>query len=225
MGARDPVGSVDPLSAYWGVLAPAMLWSAAFMERLATSAFDAFRTALTMSPDEAARLRHALIVLPARPASAITIVGAVITALDMSYSGSPNYVGLTFPFMILTFLGQTVYVSILFQLLFRLIRQMGIVRETLATSVAIDVFRPGPLHAFATLTSRPSAVLVLLVTSSVLVVPIQADLVPSSSAGSLTWSSPRSSQRSPSSYRCPASTRPSWSRRSGSNMRRRAGSR
>lgn len=169
-------GTFDRTSAFWGFLAPALLWSAAYMERVAAAAFEAFRPALTISVDESARLRYALIVLPARPALIITILAMLLTGADVAFSGSPNYAGLPLPMLVLSFVVQSVYVSVMFQLLYRLIRQMGLVRRTLATSVAIDIFRPGPLNAFATLTSRPGAVLTLVVASSLLAVPLPEDL-------------------------------------------------
>lgn len=169
-------GDFDPASAYWGFLAPALLWSAAYVERVASAAFDAFRSALTMPADEAARLRYALIVVPARPALVITGLAAAFTAADIAFSGNPAYVALPLPLLPLLFVVQSLYAGVMFQLVYRLVRQMGLVRRTLATSVAIDIFRPAPLNAFAALTARPAVVLVLLTMSSVLLVPIQADL-------------------------------------------------
>lgn len=170
------LGAFDRTSAFWGFLAPALLWSAAYMERVAAAAFDAFRPALTIPAEESAGLRYALIVLPARPALTITILAVLLTGADIAFSGSPNYAGLPLPMLVLSFVVQSVYVSVMFQLLYRLIRQTGLVRRTLATSVAIDIFRPGPLNAFATLTSRPGAVLTLVVASSLLAVPLPSDL-------------------------------------------------
>jgi hypothetical protein len=171
-----PVGNLDRASAFWGFLAPALLWSAAYVERVAAAAFDAFRPALAMPADEAARLRHALIVVPARPALVIAVLAAAMTAADIGFSGSASYVGVSPLLLLLVFVVQSLYVAVLFQLVYRLVRQMGLVRRTLASSVAIDIFRPGPLHAFATLTARPAVVLVLVTTSSILAVPPEAGL-------------------------------------------------
>ena len=171
-----PVGGFDRVSAYWGFLGPALLWSARYVERVAAASFDAFRPALTLPADESARLRYALIVVPARPALVITILAAALTAADIAFSGNASYIGLPLPMLVLSFLMQSIYVSVMFQLVYRLIRQMGLVRRTLAISVAIDIFRPGHLNAFAALTSRPGAVLTLLVASSIVIVPLPSDL-------------------------------------------------
>lgn len=175
-GGQAPVGDFDRTSAFWGILGPALLWSAAYLERVAAAAFDGFRPALTMPADEAARFRHALIVLPARPALVLTFLATALTAVDTAFSGNASYIGLSVPLLLLVFVVQSFYVSLLFLFVYRLIRQARLVRRTLATSVAIDIFRPGPLHAFASLTARPAVVLVLLTTSSILAVPVQADL-------------------------------------------------
>lgn len=177
------VGAFDPASAFWGYLAPALLWSATYFERVAAAAFDAFRPALTLPVDAAARLRYELVVVPARPAWVITVLAVGLTAADIALSGNPSYVGAPLPMLVLNFALQVIYVSVMFQLVYRLGRQMGLVRRTLATSVVIDTFRPGPLNAFAMLTSRPGAILTLLTASSLLLVP-----APSDTAGALlSW--------------------------------------
>jgi hypothetical protein len=175
-GDKVPVGTIDSISLYWGLLGPALLWCAAFMERVAASAFEAFRPALTLTPDESARLQYELIVDPARPALLVTLLAVAITAADFTLSNNPTYTGQPLPMLILAALVQATYTSITFQLVYRMVRQMRLVRRTLASSVAIDIFRPGPLNAFATLSSRPAAVLTLLIASSIAVVPLPTDL-------------------------------------------------
>jgi hypothetical protein len=173
---QAPWGTFDPTSLYWGLLGPAVLWCAAFMERVATSAFETFRPALTLSPEGTQRLRYELVVDPARPALVVVLVAAAVSAADIAFGNNANYAGLSPPMLVLAFLVQTLYVSITFVILYRMVRQMRLVRRTLASSVAIDIFRPGPLNAFAMLTSRPAAVLTLIVASSNLVVPPPSDL-------------------------------------------------
>jgi hypothetical protein len=173
----SPVGSLDVLSTYWGFLTAALIWVAAYFERMAARAFDAFRPALTTSEAASERLRYTLIVVPAAPSIVLNVLGGILTAATFvfdpaSYGGE----GLTGPPLAILFVVQWINTAILFQLLYRLIRQMRLVRQTLEESVVVDLFRPGPLNAFALLTSRPGAVLTLLVASSLVLVPLPTEL-------------------------------------------------
>jgi hypothetical protein len=171
-----PVGSLDSPSLYWGFLAPALLWTAGYLERGAAASFDAFRSILAMPADEAERLRDALTAVPARSALIITAISAVLT-LGAVVSDPVTYTdGVPVPLIVLEFLAQTVLAGMLFQLLYWLLRQTTLVRRTLDHSAVIDVFRPGPLHAFATLTSRPGIVINVLVAISVLIVPVASSV-------------------------------------------------
>jgi len=58
-------------------------------------------------------------------------------------------------------------VSLLFVVLYQLIRQMRLIKWTLDRHVEVDIFRPGPLHAFPRLMATSGASLVLLAGSSV----------------------------------------------------------
>lgn len=171
-----PVGTLDPPSLYWGFLAPALTWIAGYLERGAAASFDAFRSILTVPPDEADRLRHALTVVPARPALVITAISAVLTLGAMLSEPATYTIGVPLPLVVLEFLVQTVMASMLFQLLYWLVRQTTLVRRALAHAAAIDVFLPGPLHAFATLTARPGIVISLLVASGVAITPIPSSI-------------------------------------------------
>ena len=167
-----PVGTLDAPSLYWGLQAPALLWIAGYLQRGAAASFDAFRSILVMPPDEAERLRHTLLVLPARPAWVITALAGVLTVVGVLAEPATYTIGVLPPLVVGEFLVQTATTSMLFMLLYWLIRQTALVRRTLARSVAIDVFRPGPLHAVATLTSRPGIAISLLVAAAVLIIPI-----------------------------------------------------
>lgn len=167
-----PVGSPDPASFFWGFLGPALLWIAAYLERGAASAFDAFRPALTVPPAEADRLRYALIVVPAPPAAVIAAMSGVLSVGAAIADPATYTTGVPAILIPPQLLIQAVYGAILFQLLYRMVRQMNLVRRILDEAVAIDVFRPGPLNAFATLTARPGIVISLLVGASIPITPI-----------------------------------------------------
>jgi hypothetical protein len=77
----------------------------------------------------------------------------------------------------LAFVIQLVVATVVLQVVYRLVRQVRLVREILERHVDVDVFRPGPLHAIAALTARPGAILTLLLATTVVVVPITTDPV------------------------------------------------
>ena len=158
-----PVGTVDPLSIYWGFLGPALIWIASFLERGTASSFAAFRPILTLSGDDADRLRQTLMTIPARPALVITAFATLLTVGSFVTEPAVYIEGVPLPLVVGQFVIQAAYTAILFQLLYWLIRQTTAVRRTLADSVLIDVFRPGPLNAFATLTARPGIAISVLV--------------------------------------------------------------
>lgn len=171
-----PVGTFELVSTYWGLLPAALLWVSAYLGRVADDAFEAFRPSLTGSAVDAARLRYELMTVPAVPALAITIGSLVLTAATFAFDPDTSGVtGAPGPVVALLLVVQSFDTAILFQLVYRLLRQMRLVRRTLRQSVTIDLFRPAPLHAFATLTSRPGAALTLLVASSAVIVPFPTD--------------------------------------------------
>jgi hypothetical protein len=165
-------GALDATHTFWGFLAPALIGIAAYVEKSAAGAFEAFRPGLTLGPAEASSLRHSLVVIPAEPALALTAVAAAVTVVDMVVNAeTPNYSGLNVATAVATFAGQAFYIAILLQLLYRTVRQARLVSRTLDRHVVIDIFRPGPLHAFASLTARPGAALTLVSAASLPFVP------------------------------------------------------
>jgi hypothetical protein len=166
-----PFGEFDPASAVWGALLPVLLWISADLERVAARAFDAFRPALTLPPDAAERLRTDLIVVPARPALVVTAIA--LLANVGSFATDPVTYTINVPPLVVAFvfLYQALIISLMFEILYRLIRQSRLIRRTLDEDVAIDVFRPHALHAFATLAARPGILLCIMVAASVPVTP------------------------------------------------------
>lgn len=168
----QPVGVFDLPNVYWGLLPVALLWSAGYLDRVAGSAFDAFRPALSLPDADAARLRYELTVVPRDPSIAIAVVTAVLTvgsyALDPVATGVAGVPG---PVLAGRLALESFNGAILFVLIYQLLRQMRQVSRTLARSAAVDLFKPGPLYAFSKLTSRTGIVLVLLVASSSVIAP------------------------------------------------------
>lgn len=170
MGAASPWRAVEKL--YWGAMIGAQLAAAGYLRRVAGSAFDNFRPALPLPEPELARLRYELTVIPAVPALAAVVVAVLVSVgslmLNPAATGSAPLTGM----LLVGAIGlQAVVSSLIFVLLLQLFRQMRQIRATLAHSAVVDVFRPGPLHAFSRLTSRVGIVLLLITGSTFLVLP------------------------------------------------------
>ncbi len=171
-----PVGAFGIQATYWGILTPALLWVAAYIQHVAGDSFDAFRPALKGSDAASDRLRYELVVLPATPSLVISIGAIVLTVASLTQvPESSGIVGMPGPAVAAVGLLQAFDTALLFLLVYRLIRQMRLVRRTPTHAALIDLFRPGPLHALANLTSRPGAALTLLVASSALISPLPTD--------------------------------------------------
>ena len=173
---RVEAGTIDPVNTYWGVTIAVSLWLAGFLERSARSSFERFRGALRMSDEEADRLGYELTIIPGRMSFVITIGAAVLAVTSFiadpegtSTAGLPP-VMLAVAFVIQTFVG-----AVLGQVLYRLLRQVRLAREILDRHIDVDVFRPVPLHAVATLTAIPGASLTLLLASTLLIVPVTTE--------------------------------------------------
>lgn len=174
---RVAFGTTDLVNTYWGITIAAALWLAGFLERSARSSFERFRGALRVSDEEADRIGYELTIIPGRMSFVITI-GAAVLALT-SFIADPegtSTAGLPPVMLAVAFVIQTFVGAVLGQVLYRLLRQVRLAREILDRHVDVDVFRPAPLHAIATLTAVPGASLTLLLASTLLIVPVTNDL-------------------------------------------------
>jgi hypothetical protein len=161
---------------YFGTVIGAQLASAAYFRRVAGSAFDAFRPALPLPEPELSKLRYELTVIPARPALATTAAAIGLAALSLAVNPSATgNVPLTGGLLIAAFVLQSVVSAVGSVLLLQLVRQVRNIRRTVARSAVIDVFRPGPLHAFSRLTSQTAIAVALFLASSVVVLPVLSD--------------------------------------------------
>jgi hypothetical protein len=165
-----PVGTPALESAYWGLLAGALLWAFGYLERAAGAAFDAFRPALAPSVDDPERLRYELTMVPRTPALAAALVATVLTVASfVTDPASSDVDGVPGPVFFAVMVVQAFMVSLLFVFLYQLIRQVRQVRRILDRHAVVDVFRPGPLQAFPRLMAMSGVALVFLVASSLLV--------------------------------------------------------
>ena len=171
-----PFGTPALESTYWGAQATALLWTLAYVERLAASSFAAFRPALTLDDDGVERRRRELTRLPWRPTLVLLIVGVALTIVTFAAAPSSSKVdGTPAAVFGLVLVAQAFNVSMFFVLLYGLLHQAWVVRRTLATDISVDVFRPGPLHAITRLTARTGAAIVLLVASAVAIATFPDD--------------------------------------------------
>jgi len=163
-----PVGTLDPTSSYWGLLAGSLLWVLGYLERVASRAFDAVRPALSPSVGDPERLRYELTTAPRIPSLAAALLATLLTVATLvSDPASSDVDRVPGPLFVAVLMAQAFMVSLLFVVLYQLIRQMRLIRRTLDRHVVVDIFRPGPLHAFPRLMATSGASLVLLAAPSV----------------------------------------------------------
>lgn len=173
---RVEIGTIDPVNTYWGITIAASLWLAGFLERSARASFERFRGALRLSDEDANRLGYELTIIPGRLSLVMTLLAAVaaVTSFVADPEGTST-AGLPPVMLAVAFAIQTFVGAILVQVIYRLVRQVRLVREILDRHIDVDVFRPGPLHAIATLTAIPGASLTLLLASTLVIVPVTTD--------------------------------------------------
>jgi hypothetical protein len=168
-----PVGAVDPVLTYWGVFLVALIWIVAYLDRVAGSAFDAFRPALDMPEAQLASRRYQLVVLPSVPAWLVTIAAFVITPLY--YIADPvvaAVVGYTPAQLVLRAASEGFSSAVLLLIILQLGRQLRMVDSIVASAEHIDLFQPGPVYAFSRLTARAAIALIVLIgTSTVVAAP------------------------------------------------------
>ncbi|MCI0582078.1 MAG: hypothetical protein L0227_04145 [Chloroflexi bacterium] len=171
------VGVFEALNVYWGAFAAALLWMAGYLERQAARAFDTLRPSIDLAPEDAAALRWRMVVVPARPAAVLTVVAALSTlAQFVADPAGAGIQGAAEPFVVFYFMVQSFLTAIILQLLYRLVRQMRLIRWLVDEVVPVDIFQPGPVHALATVTSRPVALVALLVAPAPLLIQLPGDL-------------------------------------------------
>lgn len=174
MGAASPFAPVEKL--YWGGMVGLQLAAAGYVRRISGSAFDAFRPALPLPEPELAGLRYRLAIIPAGPAFAAAGIAIALTAASLAINpAATGTVPLTGTLLIGAFLLQGWLSAVMFVLLLQLIRQVREIRQLHARAAIADLFRPGPLHAFARVSAVTGSLLVAFIASSFLVIPIPSE--------------------------------------------------
>jgi len=133
-----------------------------YLSRFARRSFDRFRPALDIDDASAADYRHRISSTPAHLAWVWFVVGGVPGAMSLlvdagnyeQYLVSPITTGVWLTLAFVAF-GLNIVVAAL------IIRQLRLVAKLHRAAKHIDLFRPEPLHAFASLTAR-AGVLVLV---------------------------------------------------------------
>ena len=171
-----PLWQFDPVQVFWGVYLPAQLWIIRHLDGVARSAFDAFRPAVDLDDETAARLRYELTVPPARPAGVIAVLVLPVTllyyALDPVGSQVEGYgpASLAVRATAEWFVG-----AVLFVFIYHTVRQLRLVSRLHAATTRIDLFQPRPLYAFSRLTSRTGMALLILIASGLMANPPNLD--------------------------------------------------
>jgi two-component sensor histidine kinase len=142
---------VYPLAAYY------------YLSRAALAAWDAFRPATGLDDASAERMRLELSTTPARPALVVYVVGAAsfLAMMAMAPEGF-DLVGHQPAFVALRVLSEAFWLApVAWMLGYLLFRQLRIVSQLHRSVVAVDLLKPGPLHAMSKLTARSAIVLLL----------------------------------------------------------------
>jgi hypothetical protein len=171
-GAR-PVGQVElVLFAPTFVLAY-FLWLLHLLNRVASSAFDAFRPALGGPAGEQEHYRLALTSIPDR----VAVVAVVVTELILGfgYFGMDTSLRLPLPVAVDVATGilYALVAPVIGLLIVHDIRQLRLVSRLSALATNVDIFKPGPVTAFSRLTAATAIGLLAFVALMVLTIPVE----------------------------------------------------
>lgn len=141
-----------------------------YLARHARSAFDRFRPSLDVTDEAAAEYRHRISTLRPGVAWVILILVIGIVGLDRNASEYPFVLSTTTAHIVWGTIYSLGAVIVLFvALVLKQLREVGRLHRK---AVHIDLFRPAPLHAFASLSARAGGLLVVVVTFGFLVDPV-----------------------------------------------------
>lgn len=162
--------ALAPELTYWGLLAGALLALVPYLDRVATSALEAFKPALEGAPIDLAALDYELTVIPARPALLVTgvAVAAILTGFITNPAGS-GVAGLPPGALILTAAGWSVTLGLVALLMYHTVRQLRAVSRIHAIAPNVNLFRLAPLYAFSQLTVRTSVAFIAIVATTLLI--------------------------------------------------------
>ncbi len=152
-------------NAFWGAVIALTLWLVHYLAGVAGEALDAFRPLMTSTDEDAARHRYELTVIPSRPALVILVAVAIFTPLYwLADPEGSAVIGFSPIQLVFRFFSETFFGALLIVFVYQSIRQLRAVDRIHASARQVDLFRPAPLYAFSTLTSRTAIVLALTFT-------------------------------------------------------------
>ncbi len=150
-----PVSEFSPVAAAEGSYPAAFLWSLGLLNRVARRALGSLRPAIRGDGREVAQIEHELLHTPARWANAALLVG--FAAGPVSVSANPAGYGLgadSDPILIgLVALDSALSMVALLAFIVHAGLQLRVVERVHRSLVTVDLFRLGPLYAFASLTA------------------------------------------------------------------------
>ena len=160
-----PAGSVYPFHLVFTGLGLYALALMGYLDRIAAGDFDSFRLLLTLPTADRIRLRRRLITLPAggtvRAGLSGLAVGVILIVISrestrtLKLATSP----LAQIFDGLLFLATWFAFGLL---IFHTIHQLRLVSRIYGSGVKVDLFHPGPFHAFSRLTAQTAAGITVL---------------------------------------------------------------
>ncbi len=157
---------------YYGLLLPGILWLFTYLNGVAGRALDDFRPLLAASAGEVEELRHRLTVVPA-PGAWLLLVATVAATLA-GYAVFPEaegVVGLSAAALAFRLPYEILTTAVIFVTLYRTVRQLRLVNQIHGQAEGIDLYQPGPLYAFSSLTAQAGMGLFLLLVPLALLVP------------------------------------------------------
>jgi hypothetical protein len=154
---RLPVGSIDFGRLFTVVVAPYLIWTRFYLDRVAAAGMDVFRPMLAVNDAEFLRLRYELTTLPARTARIVTLVtvpvffvnSLLLPDSEARQYGSSSEAALIVMGPIWLFAVAVVTVSMA-----QAIHQLRMVERIYDRVGTIHLLRAKPLHAFSQLTAR-----------------------------------------------------------------------
>jgi hypothetical protein len=168
LAGTRPVGAVDPDDssvAFWLVFPLAAIH---YLDRAARVAWDRFRPVVDCSDAESDRIRYELSVTPARGAGLLGIIAVVIGIVTFATDpaagrGTPSTVAAT----ILTGVSAMASTAVSLVLVYRTVRQLGLVSRLHQRVSRVDLFAPEPTHAISLLTAQTGFVIVVIAAVSI----------------------------------------------------------
>jgi hypothetical protein len=161
-----PVGEIEPRRLFIVLVAPYLLGTRFYLDRVARDALDDFRPALSVDEAEFQRLRWELTTLPRRATLAVTAVAVAVFAVNWpqmpdwlleQYASSPRTALLAMaPLGLFTFTVGGLSIA-------EAVHQLQMVQRIHARATTIHLFRTKPLYAFSRVAAQTGMSLLLLI--------------------------------------------------------------